>query len=210
MLSPFKFIPIFEKNGLIAHIDSYIWEEACKILAHWAEVKDGHENLNLSINISPKDFFFLDIYQVITRLVEKYDIPPSRLHLEITESSVMYNANENIKMINNLREYGFTVEMDDFGSGYSSLNMLKDMPVDTLKIDMAFLAKTSDIEKSSTILKSIVNMAIDLKMPQISEGVETKEQFDMLVKMGCQLFQGYFFSKPVPLDEFEKLPLIWE
>ena len=210
LLSPFKFIPIFEKNGLIAHIDSYIWEEACKILAHWAEVKDGHENLNLSINISPKDFFFLDIYQVITRLVEKYDIPPSRLHLEITESSVMYNANENIKMINNLREYGFTVEMDDFGSGYSSLNMLKDMPVDTLKIDMAFLAKTSDIEKSSTILKSIVNMAIDLKMPQISEGVETKEQFDMLVKMGCQLFQGYFFSKPVPLDEFEKLPLIWE
>ena len=210
LLSPFKFIPILEKNGLIATIDSYIWEEACKILHNWAKKKDGHEKLNLSINISPKDFFFLDIYQVITGLVEKYNISPARLHLEITESSVMNNAVEHIKVINNLREYGFTVEMDDFGSGYSSLNMLKDMPVDVLKIDMVFLGKTADYTKSKIILNSIVNMANNLDMPQITEGVETKEQFDMLKKMGCKLFQGYFFSKPVPLSEFEKLPLVWE
>ena len=210
LLSPFRFIPIFEKNGLIATIDAFIWEEACKILNGWAKRKDGHEALNLSINISPKDFYFLDIYQVITGLVEKYDISPHRLHLEITESSVMNNAAEHIKQINSLREYGFTVEMDDFGSGYSSLNMLKDMPVDILKIDMVFLGKTADFRKSKIILNSIVNMANNLEMPQITEGVETREQFDMLKSMGCKLFQGYFFSKPVPLDEFEKLPLIWE
>ena len=210
LLSPYKFIPIFERNGLIATIDSYIWEEACKILSRWSEKKGGYEKLNLSINISPKDFYFLDIYQVITGLVEKYGISPHRLHLEITESSVMNNANEHIKQINNLREYGFTVEMDDFGSGYSSLNMLKDMPVDILKIDMVFLGKTSDYKKSKIILNSIVNMANNLEMPQITEGVETKEQFDMLKEMGCKLFQGYFFSKPVPLSEFEKLPLHWK
>ena len=210
LLSPFKFIPIFEKNGLIATIDAFIWEEACKILANWAKKTDGHEKLNLSINISPKDFYFLDIYKVITGLVEKYNVSPHHLHLEITESSVMNNANEHIKAINNLREYGFTVEMDDFGSGYSSLNMLKDMPVDILKIDMVFLGKTSDYKKSKIILNSIVNMANNLDMPQITEGVETKEQFDMLKSMGCKLFQGYFFSKPVPLEEFEKLPLVWE
>ncbi len=210
LLSPFKFIPIFEKNGLIATIDAYIWEEACKILNGLAKKNDGHEKLNLSINISPKDFYFLDIYQVITGLVEKYGVSPNRLHLEITESSVMNNATEHIKQINSLRDYGFTVEMDDFGSGYSSLNMLKDMPVDILKIDMVFLGKTADFKKSKIILSSIVNMANNLDMPQITEGVETREQFDMLKAMGCKLFQGYFFSKPVPLDEFEKLPLIWE
>ena len=210
LLSPFKFIPIFEKNGLIATIDAYIWEEACKILNGWAKKNDGHEKLNLSINISPKDFYFLDIYQVITGLVEKYGVSPNRLHLEITESSVMNNATEHIKQINSLRDYGFTVEMDDFGSGYSSLNMLKDMPVDILKIDMVFLGKTADFKKSKIILSSIVNMANNLDMPQITEGVETREQFDMLKAMGCKLFQGYFFSKPVPLNEFEKLPLIWE
>ena len=122
----------------------------------------------------------------------------------------MNNAADNIKVINNLREYGFTVEMDDFGSGYSSLNMLKDMPVDILKIDMVFLGKTSDYKKSKIILSSIVNMANNLEMPQITEGVETKEQLDMLKEMGCKLFQGYYFSKPVPLSEFEKLPLIWK
>lgn len=210
LIPPFKFIPIFEKNGMIAIIDRYIWRKACEILSDWSKRKDGHENLNLSINISPKDFYFMDIYEVITDLVKEYNVEPMHLHLEITESSVMNNANEHIKTINRLRDYGFTVEMDDFGSGYSSLNMLKDMPVDILKIDMVFLGKTDDYKKSKIILNSIVDMANNLDMPQITEGVETKEQFDMLKEMGCKLFQGYFFSKPVPLDEFEKLPLIWE
>ena len=210
LIPPYRFIPIFEKNGTIATIDQYIWRCACRILADWAGRSDGHEKLNLSINISPKDFYFMDIYEVITSLVKEYGVEPKHLHLEITESSVMNNAVEHIKTINRLREYGFTVEMDDFGSGYSSLNMLKDMPVDVLKIDMVFLGKTDDYNKSKIILSSIVDMANNLNMPQITEGVETKEQFDMLKEMGCKLFQGYFFSKPVPLEEFEKLPLIWK
>ena len=210
LIPPYKFIPIFEKNGTIATIDRYIWSCACRILADWSGRSDGHEKLNLSINISPKDFYFMDIYEVITSLTNEYGVEPRRLHLEITESSVMNNAVEHIKTINRLREYGFTVEMDDFGSGYSSLNMLKDMPVDVLKIDMVFLGKTDDYKKSKIILSSIVDMANNLDMPQITEGVETKEQFDMLKEMGCKLFQGYFFSKPVPLEEFEKLPLIWK
>ena len=210
LIPPFRFIPIFEKNGMIATIDRYIWGEACRILKDWSNRTDGYEKLNLSINISAKDFYFMDIYEVITGLVKKYGIEPKHLHLEITESSVMNNTSEHIKTINKLRDYGFTFEMDDFGSGYSSLNMLKDMPVDVLKIDMVFLSKTDDIKKSSTILRSIVEMANKLEMPQITEGVETKEQFDMLKDMGCKLFQGYFFSKPVPLDEFEKLPLVWK
>lgn len=210
LIPPFKFIPVFEKNGMIATIDRYIWGEACKILKDWSHRTDGHEKLNLSINISPKDFYFMDIYEVITGLVKEHGIDPGHLHLEITESAVMNNATEHIKTINKLRDFGFTFEMDDFGSGYSSLNMLKDMPVDVLKIDMVFLSKTDDFKKSKTILNSIVDMANHLDMLQITEGVETKEQFDMLKEMGCKLFQGYFFSKPVPVDEFEKLPLIWE
>ncbi len=210
LIPPFKFIPIFEQNGMIATIDRYIWENACRILSDWSEKKDGYGNLNLSINISPRDFYFMDIYEVITSLVKKYNVDPHHLHLEITESSVMNNATEHIKTINRLREYGFTFEMDDFGSGYSSLNMLKDMPVDVLKIDMVFLGKTDDYNKAKIILSSIVNMANNLGMPQITEGVETREQFEMLKEMGCKLFQGYYFSKPVPLEEFEKLPLIWE
>ena len=152
----------------------------------------------------------MDIYEVLTSLIKEHKVDPKHLHLEITESSVMNNATEHIKTINNLREYGFTVEMDDFGSGYSSLNMLKDMPVDVLKIDMVFLGKTDDHKKSKIILNSIVDMANNLDMPQITEGVETKDQYESLSEMGCKLFQGYFFSKPVPLEEFEKLPLVWE
>ncbi|MCR4687925.1 MAG: bifunctional diguanylate cyclase/phosphodiesterase [Saccharofermentans sp.] len=204
LLTPGRFIGILEGNGLISQVDCYIWECACEILSKWK--KEGRK-MYLSINISPKDFYFVNIYQVITDLVKKYDISPANLHLEITESSVINNASENITTINRLRQAGFIVEMDDFGSGFSSLNMLKDIPVDILKIDMVFLQKTSNYDKSAIILKSIIDMAKALKMDQITEGVETEAQLKMLKDMGCNLFQGYFFSKPVPLDEFEKLPL---
>ena len=210
LLSPARFIPIFEKNGLIAKIDHCMWESACSILSRWAKEGGGREKLNLSINISPKDFYFMNIYEVITSLVEKHNVDPARLRLEITESAIMSNPAENMKTITSLREYGFTIEMDDFGSGYSSLNMLKDMPVDVLKLDMVFLGKTADYAKSKIILSSIVNMANNLNMPPITEGVETKEQRDMMLEMGCKLFQGYYFSKPVPVSEFEKLPLVWK
>lgn len=210
LLSPGRFMPVFEKNGMIASIDLHMWEAACSILARWAKEGNGRENLCLSVNISPKDFFFINIYDELTRLINKYGIDPSKLHLEITESAIMSNISENFKIISSLRHHGFTFEMDDFGSGYSSLNMLKDMPVDVLKLDMVFLGKTTDYAKSKIILSSIVNMANNLNMHPISEGIETKEQLEMMLEMGCKLFQGYYFSKPVPVSEFEKLPLVWK
>ena len=202
-LAPFKFIPTFEKNGMIYKLDLCMWETACKILSRW---KHEGKEWALSVNISPKDFYFLDIYGVITELVSSYRIDPAKLHLEITESAVIDNAQDNIEVLKKLREAGFIVEMDDFGSGYSSLNMLKEIPLDVLKIDMVFLQETANYDKSSIILQSIIDMANKLNLSQITEGVETREQLDMLIQMGCKLFQGYYFSKPIPLEEFEKLP----
>ena len=203
-LAPYRFIPTLEKNGMIYKLDLCMWEQACKILSRW---KHEGKDWALSVNISPKDFYFLDIYGVICELVNNYRIDPAKLHLEITESAVMNNAQDNISVLKKLREAGFTVEMDDFGSGYSSLNMLKDIPLDILKIDMVFLDEnTGNFDKSSIILQSIIDMADRLNLSQITEGVETKDQLEMLKKMGCKLFQGYYFSKPIPLEEFEKLP----
>ena len=199
-LTPNRFIPIFEKNGMIAEVDKYMWEEACKLLSKWKGEKSG---LSISVNISPKDFYFMDVYKVITGLVEKYEISPSALHLEITESFAITDFDKKMVVINKFRDKGFIVEMDDFGSGYSSLNLLQDMPIDVLKIDMMFLRRSEEEEKAHIILKTITEMAKNLGIPSIAEGVETEEQLEMLRKMGCTLYQGYYFSKPVPIEEFE-------
>ncbi len=125
--------------------------------------------------------------------------------MEITET-VMVNDSDKIDAImDEFRDYGFVVEMDDFGSGYSSLNMLKNIPVDVLKIDMNFLGKSDDIQKADTIVKNVINLSLDLGMTSLTEGVETRDQYDFLVAKGCKLFQGYYFSKPIPVDEFEDL-----
>lgn len=202
-LAPYRFIPIFERNGMIARVDVHIWEEACRILASWKGTEK--ERLHLSVNISPKDLYFIDIYDVFTGLVEKYGLEPSKLHLEITETVIMHDETETIRIINRLREYGFIVEMDDFGSGYSSLNLLRDLPVDVLKIDMAFLGKTTQPKKAELILNNIISLAHQLNMLSIAEGVELENQLQMLKEMGCNVFQGYYFAKPMPLTEFEKL-----
>ncbi|MDE5589599.1 MAG: EAL domain-containing protein, partial [Acetatifactor sp.] len=159
---------------------------------------------HISVNISPKDFYFADIYKVFTGLVEKYEISPRNLRLEITESAIMSDFEKQLVLIQRLQEYGFLVEMDDFGSGYSSLNMLKDMPVNTLKVDMGFLRQTDHQERSRTILKMIISLSKQLGMEVITEGVETKEQVDFLTDIGCDVFQGYYFAKPMPVSEFEK------
>ena len=148
---------------------------------------------------------FWDLYETFTELVEKYGLDPASLHLEVTETVVMNDAVENIRVINRLRDYGFVVEMDDFGSGYSSFNLLRDMPVDVLKIDMAFLGKTSHPEKAEMILNNIIELAHQLNLISIAEGVELEDQLRMLKEMGCNIFQGYYFAKPMPLEDFEKL-----
>lgn len=202
MIMPGDFIPVFEKNGLISDVDMYIWESACELLKKWQD--KGLTNLHISVNISPRDFYFLDIYQTFTGLVEKYGINPKNLRIEITETAVVMDFYRQMELINRLRSQGFIVEMDDFGSGYSSLNMLKDIYVDILKIDMAFLKKASDESRSRKILEMIINLSNNLGMPVITEGVETKEQVEFLTRIGCHVFQGYYFAKPMPVDVFEE------
>lgn len=197
-LAPYRFIPVLEKNGMIAQVDKYMWRCACEILAGW---KDN--NLFISINVSPKDFYFMDVVGELCGLVKEYDVEPSRLRVEITETVVMTDEAKRLRVLNELRAAGFIVEMDDFGSGYSSLNMLKDMPVDVLKIDMAFLRKAEDDERARTILSSIMEMTSKLKLSSITEGVETEEQYRSLKDMGCGMFQGYYFAKPVDVETFE-------
>lgn len=202
LMSPARFVPVFENNGRIVDLDKYMWEEACRILRKWKE--EGKEQYHLSVNISPKDFYYIDIYKTLTNLVRKYDLDPSSLRLEITESSMMADIESKIDIIGKLQRAGFIVEMDDFGSGYSSLNLLKDLSLDILKIDMVFLSQTQESERAKTILQSIVKMAKKLNMPVITEGVETGNQVLFLKGIGCDMFQGYYFSKPIPQSEFEK------
>ena len=140
--------------------------------------------------------------------MEKYGILPKNLRLEITETVMMDDMEKRLPLIERLREYGFLVEMDDFGSGYSSLHMLKDIPVDILKIDMVFLYKTQNPDKTMKILQLIIAMTEQLGIGSITEGVETKDQAWMLRDMGCHMFQGYYFSKPISLQDFEEKYLV--
>lgn len=197
-LPPIRFIPTIEQNGMIAQVDRYMWRRACEILSAW---KDN--GLFISINVSPKDFYFMDVVEELTGLVAEHGVEPSRLRVEITETVVMSDEAKRISILKQLRDAGFIVEMDDFGSGYSSLNMLKDMPVDVIKIDMGFLRKAGDDERARTILNSILQMTNNLRLHSITEGVETEEQFKALRNMGCGMFQGYYFAKPMPVDSFE-------
>lgn len=200
-MSPGEFIPVFEKNGLIAEVDRYMWRCACEILSDW---KKRGINAFISVNISPKDFYFMDVVAELMKLVKEFDIDPVKLRVEITETVMAADSINMFDIINNLKEHGFIVEMDDFGSGYSSLNLLKDMNIDLIKIDMQFLKDSERNMKVGLIIKNIINMAGDLEIDTLTEGVETAKQFENLFSMGCNLYQGYYFSKPVPLDEFEK------
>lgn len=202
LLMPGTFIGALERNGMIIKLDQHVWELACRQLKEWKE--QGNTQMYLSVNISPRDFYFLDIYHVFTELVAKYEIEPHNLKLEITETAVMMDLERQLELIEKLRKRGFVIEMDDFGSGYSSLNMLKEIQVDILKIDMAFLGKTKDKERGQKILKMVIELSKTLEMPVITEGVETKEQVTRLTEMGCDMFQGYYFAKPMPIHEFEE------
>ena len=200
LLSPGSFIPVFERNGMIAEVDKYMWRAACRILADWKD--RGREDLFISVNISPKDFYFMDVAAEVESVVKEYGVDPSRLRVEITESAMMDDIENRVKILNDLQDHGFMVEMDDFGSGYSSLNMLKDMPVEIIKLDMVFLKESHHDEKAKKILKHIVKLSEDLGVTSLTEGVETYDQYEMLVDMGCKLFQGYYFAKPMPVEEF--------
>lgn len=202
LVFPGDFVEVFEKTGLIYRLDRYVWELAAAKLREWKD--NGREDWYISVNISPKDFYYMDIYREVTGLVERYGISPKKLKLEITETVMMTEMKNRMGLLEQLRGYGFEVEIDDFGSGYSSLNMLKDIDVDSIKIDMGFLRETERGERSVAILRYIIALIRQLKMQVITEGVETKEQVDSLTEMGCDVFQGYYFAKPMPVEQFEE------
>lgn len=201
MISPGEFIPVFEDAGLIHRLDQYIWEQAACKLKEWSE--RGRGDMHISVNISTKDFYYIDIFKEFTNLVEKYEIRPQQLKLEITESVLMRDTDKQLELISRLQGYGFHVEIDDFGSGYSSLNMLQNFRADVLKIDMGFLQKIQDQERTRIILDMIVNLAKRLQMVVISEGVETQNQVEYLKEMGCDMFQGFYFARPIAVCDFE-------
>lgn len=202
LLSPNLFIQVLEKNGLITKLDMYVWEEAAKLLKKWKEA--GHADFYLSVNLSPNDFYYIDVNKTFTELAAKYDIEPNKLKLEITETVMITDLAGKVQLIHQLHESGFAVEMDDFGSGYSSLNVLKDIPVDVLKIDMAFLSNAENKQRSQIIIEQIITLSKELGIPVITEGVETEEQVAFLRDIGCEMYQGYYFAQPLPVAEFEK------
>lgn len=202
LIMPGGFIDYLEQAGVIYKLDAYVWEQAAYRLSEWK--KQGREDLHISVNISTIDFFYMDIYKTITELVKKYQISPQNLRLEITETALAKNFSEILEIANKLQEEGYIIEIDDFGSGYSSFNMLKDLRADVLKIDREFLKETANQKRSKDILEGIFALSNKMKMDVITEGVETKEQVDMLTDMGCGIFQGYYFSKPIAIDEFER------
>ena len=199
-MAPYKFIPLFEENGMITDLDKHIWRSVCRILSEWEE---KYPDFFISVNVSPKDFYMTDVLAEIMSYVIEYDVDPKNLRIEVTETSMMRDTEDKMRVLEEFRKQGFLVEMDDFGSGYSSLNMLKNMPVDVLKIDMNFLGKSDDEQRADIIVKNVIMLSEDLKIVSLAEGVETKEQFEGLSELGCRLFQGYYFSKPIPVAQFE-------
>ena len=206
LLMPGSFIPLFEHSGAVSRLDVFVWEEVCRQLKKWLAIY-GEKTRPISVNVSRIDIYREDLCAKLCALVAKYDIPINMLRLELTESAYMKDAEKLKKAVKRLSEAGFSIEMDDFGSAYSSLNMLKDIPVDILKLDMKFLS-TSDSQnkgRGGSILSSIVRMARWLRLPVIAEGVETKEQADYLKSIGCVYMQGYYFGRPAPRNTYEKL-----
>lgn len=201
LIPPIKFIPLFEKNGRISELDICIWRQACERLKKWKE--EGREDLHISVNISAKDLYAYNIYELYMDLAKEYGINSKNLKLEITESSVINDIKQHVDLVSQLQKHGFEVEMDDFGSAYSSFNMLKDVCVDVLKLDMKFLGETENVERSRTILRSIITLSKALGMKTVAEGVETKEQFEFLKSAGCDIYQGYYFAKPMSVEEFD-------
>ena len=203
-VSPGEFIPFLENNGIITSLDTYIWNAVCQTLSSWK--KDHLYVVPISINVSVADIETINVPEYLQSLITKYDLTPEMLLIEITETAFSENSILVRETIDQLHQYGFCILMDDFGSGYSSLNMLKDANVDILKLDMKFIEMNPDNrQKGIQIIDSIVNMAHKLNLPIIAEGVETAEQIEMLHSMNCIYAQGYFFFKPMPVTDAEEL-----
>ncbi|MCC0649037.1 EAL domain-containing protein [Clostridioides sp. ZZV15-6598] len=200
---PSDFIPIFEKNGFITKIDMYILEQACKEIRTLFD--KGISPLPISVNFSRVDFLKKDFITKIVNICDKYEIPYSLIEIEITESSMFGDTDTLFEVSRRLQDIGFILSMDDFGSGYSSVNMLKNIPLNVIKLDRGFFIDDKNIDKSQIVIKSIVSLIKQLGIRVVAEGIETKSQVEMLREANCDIIQGYYFSKPLPVKEFEKL-----
>ncbi len=202
LVLPGAFIPVLEHAGFIANLDLYVWEEACRSIRSW--VDRGGEAVPVSVNISRADLYAIDVVEALENLVERFGIERHLLELEITESA--YAEDKRMaEAVNRLKELGFTILMDDFGSGYSSLNMLRDINVDVIKIDMDFLNREGNLQRGESILEAIVSMARLMDLRIIAEGAETEEQVEFLRSIGCDYAQGYYFYRPMSTEALEEL-----
>ena len=201
MISPGVFIPLFESNGLIQQLDAYVWEETARKIREWKE-RLGI-SVPVSVNVSRVDIFDPDLVDHIERLVQENGLDRRELLLEITESAYTQDSDQLIETVNRLRERGYYIEMDDFGSGYSSLSMISTLPVDALKLDMQFIRNAFKDRKNTRMLEVVIDLAESLSVPTVAEGVETAEQLLTLKAMGCDIVQGYYFSRPLPAHDFE-------
>ena len=202
-ISPAHFVPVFERNGFIVRLDRFVWEEVCRFLKRQKD--SGAPVVPVSVNVSRLHFYNMDLLDYLMRLLEQYDLTPDLLKLEITESAYTDNPHQIISVIKEFRSKGFRILMDDFGSGYSSLNMLKNLPVDILKIDMAFVQEVENSPRANAILRFMMELSDALDMGVVVEGVETKPQIDILASLGCEDIQGFYFSRPLPASDFRTL-----
>ena len=200
MKSPEEFIPVFEENGFIMELDQFMWEEVCKLLRRWRS--EGRKLIPISVNVSRTYLSKYDVVDYISRLIEMYEIPIEYLPIEITETA---ENEETLSSAKRFKDRGFTLMMDDFGSGYSSLSMLKDTPFDVLKLDRLFLVECMGNEHGKKIVTHVISMGNDIGLDIMAEGVETKEMADFLYSQGCDVSQGFFFSRAISIPEFEKL-----
>lgn len=202
-VSPGDFIPLFEENGLIQRLDHYVWSEAAAQVRKWREQYGW--SVPVSVNVSRVDVYDAHIVEFLLGLIRENDLDPGEYLLEVTESAYTDNSKQIVDVVKKLRAEGFKVEMDDFGSGYSSLNMLTTLPIDALKLDMVFIRNLKANSKEMRMVKLVMEIAEFLEVPVIAEGVENKEQLELLKEAGCQIVQGYYFSRPVLQEEFGEL-----
>lgn len=202
-MTPAEFLPLFEKNGFISDLDIYVWNKTCEIIRGWRNI--GIDVPTISVNVSRSDIYNMNISKTILGIVKKYDLEPNNLQLEITETSYTKNPKQLIAAVQNLKQLGFQLAMDDFGAGYSSLNMLSELPIDVIKLDMGFMESSSLKSTGGNILSFIISLAKWLDLSVIAEGVETDEQAQMLLTMGCKYAQGHYYSKPVTPTKFARL-----
>ena len=205
MLPPNVFIPLFERTGRVTELDAYVWNEAARQIAEWSKIHGS--TMPVSVNLSRADIFDPHLIGTLDGIVKRHGLKVSDLKLEVTESAYTNNPEQMLQVIGELRSKGYRIEMDDFGSGYSSLNMLSSMPIDVLKMDIAFIRNIERSEKDFYLVKLVVDIARHLKLTVVAEGVETEGQLGLLRKAGCEIVQGYYFSRPLPAEDFERLIL---